>query len=114
MVWPAVVFAGALRVKWSATKGRRVLIHRSRPPKPPGRVEVKNIVLPSADSAGAPASNPTTLIGAPRFMGVDHGSSVLARVETQMSKVPIPPGRFDPKRISRPSLRMAGRVSLYG
>jgi hypothetical protein len=48
---------------------------------------------------------------APRFVGVDHGSDVLARVEVQRSRRPIPPGRFESKKSSRPSRRTFGRKS---
>ena len=61
--------------------------------------------MPSNERAGAP-SKAVLLTVDPRFAGTDHGSSVVARVETQMSWLPIPPMRpvtSDDKKISRPS-----------
>src|SRR5262245_44529590 len=47
----------------------------------------------------------------PAVTGVDHASSVLSRVEIHKSPLPIPPGRFEVKIISRPSWRRAVRVA---
>jgi hypothetical protein len=44
--------------------------------------------------------------------GADHGALNLARVEIQMSWVPIPPTRFDEKTTSSPSLRTFGWMSF--
>ena len=51
-----------------------------------------------------------------RLTGIDHGSAVVARVETQRSWLPQPPGvRLEVTIISRPSRRrMAVRVSRRG
>src|SRR5215467_6370212 len=50
-----------------------------------------------------------------RLTGVDQGSRVLSRVDTQMSFVPIRPlGRLELRKNSSPSRRIAVRVSSYG
>jgi len=48
----------------------------------------------------------------PRFVGNDHGSDVLARVDVHRSWPPYVPGRFESKRISSPSRRRFGRLSF--
>src|SRR5262249_49134356 len=50
----------------------------------------------------------------PTFTGVDHASSVVARVETHRSPLPTLQVRSDWKIISSPSWRMAVRVSRPG
>src|SRR5438045_2555991 len=59
-------------------------------------------------------SLPAELIFGPRFRGAPHGSSALARCETQMSTPPRPPGRSELMYRLRPSLEIAGWLSLYG
>src|SRR2546428_114458 len=85
-------------------------------PNPPSRSEKKYSVVPSNESAGAPSKAVLLTVG-PRFTGVDHGSAVVARVATHRSWPPTPPGRpvaSDEMNISRPSRRIAVRVSRYG
>src|SRR2546423_14728951 len=64
-------------------------------------------------NAGA-ASLPAELMLGPRFSGAPHGSSMLARCETQMSMPPRPPGRSELMYRLSPSLEIAGCWSLYG
>jgi len=52
------------------------------------------------------------LTAAPTLTGADHGALNLARVEIQMSWVPIPPTRFDENTTSSPSLRTFGWMSF--
>src|SRR5262245_22926372 len=91
----------------------------SRAPDPPSRVESKYSVKPSNDSEGAP-SLAGVLIGAPTFRGVDQGSAVLARVDTQISSEGAPeasgtePTRLEVMNISRPSRLIDVRVSRRG
>src|SRR3989449_8633035 len=47
----------------------------------------------------------------PRFCGGPQGSWRLARLETQMSSPPKPPGRPEVMYRLRPSLEIAGRLS---
>src|SRR6266516_6763902 len=65
----------------------RVVTYRSLFPNPPARSEKKYSVVPSKESAGAP-SNAVLLTVGPRLTGVDQGSRVVARVDTQMSWLP--------------------------
>src|SRR3989442_15484758 len=74
------------------------------------------MAVPSHDRAGAPSSN-SLFTGRPRFTGVDQGSVVVSRVDTQISLAPIPlgaspPGRLEAMNISSPSRRIAVRVSF--
>src|SRR5206468_6635644 len=104
------------RMEAEALMRCRIVTYRSLLPRPPARSEKKYSVVPSKESAGAP-SNAVLLTVAPRLAGVDQGSSVLARVDTQMSWLPTPPTRPDPsddRNISSPSRRMAVRVSRPG
>ncbi len=66
------------------------------------------MVKPSRDSVGR-ASFAAVLIGGPRLVGVDQSSAVVSRLAVQMSSRPKPPGRFESKTISSPSLRTYGR-----
>ena len=70
-------------------------------------------MVPSHDSAGPPSLAAVLIVG-PRFTGVDQGSRVLSRVETHRSILPDPPSRFDVMNISKPSFRIAVRVSRVG
>ena len=70
-------------------------------------------MVPSHDSAGPPSSYCVLIVG-PRFMGVDQTSRVVSRVATHRSMRPNLPERSDVMNISRPSFRMAVRVSRRG
>src|SRR5918995_3216899 len=50
---------------------------------------------PSAWIGVGQKSSDAELIGSGRFTGAPHGSPALARVATQMSRPPLPPGRFE-------------------
>src|SRR5258708_39955947 len=52
--------------------------------EPPGRVEEKYMVVPSRDRVGAASLAPATFTGDGSWTGVDQGSRVVARVDTQM------------------------------
>src|SRR2546421_1399770 len=80
--------------------------HKSLPPKPPGRLLLKNNQWPSRDRAGTFSMNAVFTV--PTFVGSPHAPSTVSRWDTQMSKAPEPPGRVDPKYRLRPSLEMAG------
>src|SRR5437773_1677459 len=104
----------------SATSGLpsrvRVVTYRSFAPTPPGRAEKKYSVVPSKESAGAPSKETLLTVG-PKFTGADHGSAVVARVETHKSWPPTPPDRpvaSEEMNSSRPPRRIAVRVSRYG
>ena len=77
----------------------RVVIHISQLPNPPGRSEKKRSIRPSGDIHVTPPPEGLLTVG-PRFTGVPQGSEGIARVLTQM---PLPPGRSDEKKSSRPS-----------
>src|SRR5919109_4002126 len=64
-------------------------------PQLPGRASrlTKNRPLPR--TGVGQKSSAAELIGSPRFCGAPHGSAVLARRATQMSKPPTPPGRLE-------------------
>ena len=69
--------------------------------------------MPSQDSAGAPVISPGKFTVGPRLIGIDQGSRVLSRVDTQISFLPISPlGRVDARKNSNPSRRIDVRVSL--
>src|SRR5215207_9083953 len=57
-------------------------------------------------------SSDAELIGSGRFTGAGHGSFVLARVDTQRSSPPCPPGRFDARYRLRPSRDAIGHPSV--
>src|SRR5262249_42561636 len=80
-------------------------------PSPPGRLESNNSVRPLRDRFGR-TSFDVVFTGNPMFSGMDHGSWMVGRVETQMSPLPDPPGRSDQKKISFPSVRTLGAGSL--
>src|SRR5207249_11843349 len=81
------------------------------PPKPPDLVLAKNNQWLSRDRAGT-FSLAAVLIVAPRFTAGPHGSSALARCDTQMSAMPYPPARFEPRYRLRPSREIAGPTSF--
>ena len=56
--------------------GPRVDIHMSGSPRPPGRFEVKNSVLPSCDNVAESSAN-GEFTGMPRLRGADQGSFTL-------------------------------------
>jgi len=56
--------------------GPRDDIHKSGSPRPPGRAEVKNRVLPSCDNVAESSAN-GEFTGMPRLRGADHGSFTL-------------------------------------
>src|SRR6266853_1865581 len=70
---------------------------------------------------GTPSAPPVLMFG-PKSTGGPQGASVLARCETQMSAPPRPPGRTpggggEGEEVMyrlRPSLEIAGLLSLYG
>ncbi len=74
----------------------RVAIHRSKPPDPPGRSDSKKSDRPSAEILGT-FSQAGLLIVDPRFTGSPQGSEMVARVVTQRSISPSPPGRTELK-----------------
>src|SRR6266853_165642 len=105
----------------------------SASPSPPGRRLLKyRVVIPVASSSKmtGPLSANGEFTTHPRFSGNSHpkstggpqGASVLARCETQMSAPPRPPGRTpggggEGEEVMyrlRPSLEIAGLLSLYG
>src|ERR687897_1105084 len=53
-----------------------------------------NRSLSAWSGVGQKSSDPE-LIGSGRFSGAPHGSPVLALVDTQMSRPPLPPRRFE-------------------
>src|SRR5215211_7480067 len=57
-------------------------------------------------------SSDAELIGSGKSAGWPHGSSELARVATQMSRPPLPPGRFEAKYRLRPSGDWIGHPSV--
>src|SRR5918994_6570279 len=59
-------------------------------------------------------SSEAELIGSGRFTGAPHGSLVLARVDTQMSSPPLPPGRFEAMYRLSPSGDSIGQPSSDG
>src|SRR5512133_3211182 len=59
-------------------------------------------------------SSAVELIGSGRFTGAPHGSLVLARVDTQMSRPPMPPGRFEAMYRLSPSGDSIGQPSWEG
>jgi len=61
-----------------------VVTYKSFPPKPPGRAEKKESVVPSKENAGA-APNAVLFTVGPRFVRVVQGSLLVARVETHRS-----------------------------
>src|SRR2546428_11266252 len=79
-------------------------------PHPPGRKLWKYIRCPSGENVGAASLELESTVG-PRFCGGPQGSSRLARLETQMSSPPKPPGRPEVMYRLRPSLEIAGRLS---
>src|SRR5687767_1198257 len=85
----------------------------SFPPADPVRLLWKNSTWPSLDSAGAPSMK-GELTGAPRFTGVSQGLSRDARLVTQMSTRPNPPGRSEAKYIVSSSDESVGLLSANG
>src|SRR5690242_9836289 len=73
-------------------------------------VDPKYSVRPSPDSDGRDSPEPLLTFG-PRFTGADHASCALARVATQMSGPPRPPGRALEKYSSSASPWMYGCMS---
>src|SRR5918996_599744 len=59
-------------------------------------------------------SSESELIGSGRFTGALHGARALARVDTQMSRPPLPPGRFEAMYRLRPSGDWIGHPSVNG
>src|SRR5688572_20674872 len=82
----------------------------SMPPEPPVRSLEKNSQCSSRDSA-ATASVNGVFTGGPMLAGAPHGSSSLARCDTQMSVEPSPPGRSEWKYRLNPSLETAAPAS---
>src|SRR5918996_6614510 len=56
-------------------------------------------------------SSDSELIGSGRLTGAPHGSLVLARVASQMSRPPLPPGRFEAMYRLSPSGAWIGQPS---
>src|SRR5690348_11516653 len=84
----------------------------SSPPQPPGRLLTKKNSWPSRAGIGQKSLD-AELIGSPTFAGSPHGSSTLARRDTQMS-IPRLPGRVDAMKNVFPSRDDAGQPSVYG
>src|SRR5829696_933763 len=80
------------------------------PPQLPGRLLTKRNVCPSRASVGQ-KSLLGEFTGAPTLRGGPHGASTLARVDTQMSMPPCPPGRLDAMNNARPSAETNGQPS---
>src|SRR5918992_3316467 len=59
-------------------------------------------------------SSAAELTGSPRFWGAPHAALVLARVATQTSSPPLPPGRFDAMYRLSPSEDWIGQPSSDG
>jgi signal transduction histidine kinase len=59
-------------------------------------------------------SSAAEFTGSPRFVGAFQGTLVEARVATQMSSPPIPPGRFEAMKRLRPSGDWIGHPSTDG
>src|SRR5262245_57238076 len=78
---------------------------------PPTGPLLKNSQCPSREKPGA-LSSPSVLRVGPRFTGTPHGSSWLARRETQRSRPPEPSERSELKYRLSPSLEITGRLSL--
>src|SRR2546425_2003817 len=113
-------FSGGSQPKSSRLSWRRET-NRSAAPQPPRPVLWKYSLWPSVERLGTP-SFPAELMFGPRSTGSPQGASMLARCETQMSAPPRPPGREpggegraeEVMYRLRPSLEIAGLLSLYG
>src|SRR6266511_4361728 len=80
-------------------------------PQLPGRASrlTKNRPLPR--TGVGQKSSAAELTGSPRLCGAPHGSAVLARRATQMSRPPTPPGRFEARYRASPSGDWIGQPS---
>ncbi len=65
----------------------RLVTQMSLPPEPPGQLEPKKSVRPSAEMHEV-NSQYAELTGRPQFTGVPQGSSVVSRVDTHTSHAP--------------------------
>jgi hypothetical protein len=89
----------------------RVDIQRSTPSSPPGLVEVKYNVVPSADRNGRVSSY--WLFTVVSGVGADQSVVVLPRVADHRS-IPAEPVRFEWKMIPGPLWLIVGRPSFQG
>src|SRR5574340_1777269 len=85
-------------------------------PHAPGSASrlTKNRPFPFFPTGVGQKSSAAELTGSPRFRGAPHGADVLERVAVQMSRPPLPPGRFDAKYRLNPSGDWIGQPSAYG
>src|SRR2546427_12242936 len=75
--------------------------NKSTPPKPPGRLLLKNNQGPSLDRAGTFSMN-AVFTGA-TFIAVPKAPSTVSPVDTQKSKAPEPPEPVDPRERLSPA-----------
>src|SRR5262245_36311779 len=83
-------------------------------PQAPGSASLLTKNRPPLPTGVGQKSSAAELTGSPRFCGAPHGEVADARVATQMSSPPLPPGRFEATYRLRPSGDWIGQPSSDG
>src|SRR5438128_8991936 len=96
------VFHPAIRAQLVVIAQASWHFQRSKNPDPPGRLDMKYNVEPSAERFGL-SSKKMLLTFAPRLAAAPKASEGPPRTATQMSKLPSPPLRSDPMNRVKPS-----------